>query len=155
MLRWLCRFAQLEGRVAEVERGVDALRLSLADCERTSSERCWDNARQLTRMLARVAAVSPPNTCRLSALERAVEEGLAEQDRSLQLVVQRLEETTREAEKEQERLAAALQAVAEGAQRELNSAEDRLLSRLQREELHWEEVSSVAAMLSLRSLCRK
>lgn len=97
----------------------------------------------------------PPTPCRVSALERAVEEGLAEQDRSLQLVVQRLEETTREAEKEQERLAAALQAVAEGAQRELSSAEDRLLSRLQRAELHWEEVSSVAAMLSLQSLCRK
>lgn len=42
-VEWLsvrCRFVQLEGRVAEVKRGVDALRLSLTDCERTSSARC-------------------------------------------------------------------------------------------------------------------
>lgn len=42
-VEWLgvrCRFVQLEGRVAEVKREVDALRLSLTDCERTSSARC-------------------------------------------------------------------------------------------------------------------
>ena len=70
-----------------------------------------------------------------------MEEGLAQRDKSLQLVVQRLEETTSEAAKERERLAASLQAVAEEAQRELCSAEDRLLRHLQKAELRCGEVS--------------
>lgn len=70
-------------------------------------------------------------------------EGLAEQDRSLQLVAKRLEKSTSEAEKERERLSAALQTVAEGAQRELSCAEARLLGRVQGAELHWEEVRAV------------
>lgn len=82
-----------------------------------------------------------------------MEEGFAQRDRSLQLLVQRLEEVTSEAGKEQERLATSLQVVAEGAQRELNSAEGRLLKRLQGVEQHWEEVSSGSALLCLQSLC--
>lgn len=74
-----------------------------------------------------------------------MEEGFAQRDRSLQLLVQRLEEVTSEAGKEQERLATSLQVVAEGAQRELNSAEGRLLKRLQGVEQHW-EVSSGSAL---------
>lgn len=36
-----CRFVQLEARLAEVEQGLDSFRLSLADQERNTSERCW------------------------------------------------------------------------------------------------------------------
>lgn len=82
-----------------------------------------------------------------------MEEGFAQRDRSLQLLVQRLEEVTSKAGKEQERLATSLQVVAEGAQRELNSAKGRLLKRLQGVEQHWEEVSSGSALLCLQSLC--
>ena len=70
-----------------------------------------------------------------------MEEGLAQRDKSLQLVVQRLEETMSEAAKEREHLAASLQAVAEGGQRELCSAEDRLLRHQQKAELRCGEVS--------------
>ena len=97
-------------------------------------------AEALAPVLDHVTACNPPHHHRLSALESTVVEGLAEQDRSLQLLANRLEKTASEAEKERERLSAALQAVAEGAQGELSCAEARLLSRLQGVELHWEKV---------------